>query len=60
MDPLFPKIAAMFMEEQTKRFGTDQVYAADTFIEMTPPRGDLKDLADLSRAIYDGMAKTDP
>ena len=60
MDPLFPKIAALFMEEQTNRFGTDHVYAADTFIEMTPPRGELKDLADLSRAIYDGMAKTDP
>jgi alpha-N-acetylglucosaminidase len=60
LDPLFPKIAELFMAEQTKRFGTDHLYAADTFIEMTPPRGDLKDLADLSRAIYDGMATTDP
>ena len=60
LDPLFPKIARLFMEEQTKRFGTDHLYAADTFIEMTPPSGDLKELADLSKAIYDGMAKTDP
>ena len=43
-----------------KRFGTDHLYAADTFIEMTPPSGDLKYLADLGRAIYDGMAKSDP
>jgi len=60
LDPLFAKIAKLFMAEQTRRFGTDHLYAADTFIEMTPPSGDLKDLADLSRAIYDGMAGTDP
>jgi alpha-N-acetylglucosaminidase len=60
LDPLFPKIAKMFLEEQTARFGTDHLYAADTFIEMTPPNGELKYLTDLSRAIYDGMAKSDP
>ena len=59
LDPLFAKIAKMFLEEQTKRFGTDHFYAADTFIEMVPPNGDLKYLADLSRAIYDGMAVND-
>jgi len=60
LDPLFAKIAKLFMEEQTKRFGTDHVYAADTFIEMTPPSGDLAYLGRLGRAIYDGMAITDP
>jgi alpha-N-acetylglucosaminidase len=60
IDPLFPKLARIYMEEQAKRFGTDHVYAADTFIEMTPPSGDLKYLANLSRAIYDGMATSDP
>ena len=60
LDPLFAKIAKLFMQEQTRRFGTDNLYAADTFIEMTPPSGDLDYLANLSRAIYDGMAKTDP
>jgi len=60
LDPLFAKIAGLFMEEQTRRFGTDHLYAADTFIEMTPPRGEPEYLADLSRAIYDGMAETDP
>jgi alpha-N-acetylglucosaminidase len=60
LDPLFAKIAGLFMEEQTKRFGTDHLYAADTFIEMVPPRGEPEYLASLSRAIHDGMAKTDP
>ena len=59
-DPLFPKVARFFMEEQTKLFGTDHFYAAETFIEMTPPSGDPDFLPGLSRAIYDGMAKTDP
>ena len=60
LDPLFPTVARLFMEEQTKRFGTDHLYDADTFIEMTPPSGEREDLAELSRAIYDGMAATDP
>ena len=60
LDPLFAKIARMFLEEQTKRFGTDHLYAADTFIEMVPPNGDPKYLADLGRTIYDGMAASDP
>jgi hypothetical protein len=48
------------MEEQTRLFGTDHLYAADSFIEMAPPSGDLDYLARLGRAIHDGMAKTDP
>ena len=60
LDPRFTEIARLWMEEQTRYFGTDHLYAADTFIEMTPPKGDLKYLADLSRAIYNGMSKSDP
>lgn len=60
LEPLYPKIARAFMEEQTRRYGTDHLYAADTFIEMVPPSGDLKFLGDLSRAIYSGMTDTDP
>ena len=59
LDPLFAKIAKMYMEEQTRLYGSDHLYASDTFIEMTPPNGDLKYLADLARAIYHGMANTD-
>ncbi len=60
IDSLFQKIADIFMEEQTKRFGTDHIYAADTYIEMTPPSGDLDYLANMSKAIYEGMGKNDP
>ncbi|MBM4095004.1 MAG: alpha-N-acetylglucosaminidase, partial [Planctomycetes bacterium] len=60
LDPLFAKVAKLFLEEQTKRFGTHHLYAADTFIEMTPPSGELEYLERLSRAIYDGMIDSDP
>jgi len=63
MDPLSPQfaeIARLWMTEQQRRFGSDHLYAADTFIEMVPPSGDLNYLADLSRAIYNGMAASDP
>lgn len=29
LDPLFSRISGLFLEEQTKRFGTDHLYAAD-------------------------------
>ena len=60
LDPLFAKVAGLFMEEQTRRFGSDHFYAADTFIEMVPPSGELDYLDHLARAIYYGMARTDP
>ena len=60
LDPLFQKISDVFMEEQTKLFGTDHMYAADTFIEMLPPSGDIDYLGNLSKAIYNGMSKNDP
>jgi alpha-N-acetylglucosaminidase len=60
LDPLFERFATAFVEEQTRLFGSDHLYAADTFIEMTPPSGDANFLAATGRAIYQGMAKTDP
>jgi alpha-N-acetylglucosaminidase len=58
--PLFQTLAALFIKEQARLFGSDHLYDADTFIEMTPPNGDVKYLATISRAIYEGMAKSDP
>ena len=60
LDPLFLKIARVYMEEQAKLFGTDHLYAADTFIEMRPPSDDPKYLADLAGAVYEGMIQSDP
>ncbi len=60
LDPAFARIAQVWMEEQNRHYGTNHLYAADTFIEMTPPRGDLSYLGDLSQAIYRGMTQSDP
>ena len=60
IDPLFPKIAAAFLEEQTRLLGTDHYYAADTFIEMIPPSGETAYLNGIGRSIYQGLAQTDP
>ena len=60
LDPLFSRFAAAFLEEQQRRFGTDHLYAADTFIEMTPPSGETNFLAATGRAIYQGLAQVDP
>ena len=60
LDPLFSRLATVFLQEQRRLFSTDHLYAADTFIEMTPPSGDTNFLAATGRAIYEGLAKTDP
>ncbi len=60
VDPLFQKIGQAWIEEQTKLFGTDHYYAADSFIEMTPPSGDLNYLTNAGRAIFQSMADADP
>ena len=59
-DPLFGAFGTAFIEEQTRLFGTDHLYDADSFIEMTPPSGDLAYLTGVGRAIYQGMAAADP
>ena len=62
LDPLdvrFAQVASLWHEEQSKRFGTNHLYAADTFIEMVPPKGDHAYLANLSQAIFNGMAQND-
>ncbi|MBE7558194.1 alpha-N-acetylglucosaminidase C-terminal domain-containing protein [bacterium] len=59
-DPRFREISRLFIEEQTRLFGTDHLYAADPFIEMTPASTDPAYLADFARAVYQGMTAADP
>lgn len=59
-DPRFEKIGAMFIEEQTRLFGTNHLYASDTFIEMKPDTDDPQFLTDFSKAIYHAMTAADP
>ena len=58
-DPLFAEIGARFIREQTRLFGTDHLYSADTFNENEPPSDDSAFLSDLSARIYQGMQRAD-
>jgi alpha-N-acetylglucosaminidase len=59
MDPLFKKIQRIYLKEQTRLFGTDHIYGADPFNEVTPPSWDPSYLATVSRTIYHSMADVD-
>ncbi|MHB8973930.1 MAG: alpha-N-acetylglucosaminidase TIM-barrel domain-containing protein [Pirellulaceae bacterium] len=59
-DPLFQQVGKAFIEEQTRLYGSDHLYASDTFIEMSPPSNDPQFLADMSRAVLGAMQAADP
>ena len=51
----------MFIEEQMKEYnGTNHIYNADTFNEMTPRSSNVSYLANTSRAVYQAMVGKDP
>jgi alpha-N-acetylglucosaminidase len=57
---MFVQIGKKFVEEQTKAFGTDHLYTADTFNENRPPTNDSTFLNDVSQKVYQSMAAADP
>jgi len=59
-DPLFNKVQQLFLKEEIKDFGTDHIYGADPFNEVTPPSWEPAYLASVSKTIYNSMAATDP
>lgn len=59
-DPLFAEIGKKFLETQTKYYGTDHFYSADTFNENEPPSNEPEALAALSKKVYEGMRLADP
>jgi alpha-N-acetylglucosaminidase len=59
-DPLFETIGKKFIDEQTREYGTDHLYSADTFNENIPPSGDSTYLDSMSRRVYQSMAAADP
>lgn len=59
-DSLFTVIGQMFMEEQTKLYGTDHLYSADTFNENIPPTNDPAYLSGMSDKVYKSMSGYDP
>lgn len=58
--PLFVEIGRRFIAEQTREFGTDHLYASDTFIEMPPPSNDPPFLAAMGKGVYEAMRAGDP
>ncbi len=59
-DSMFVEIGRRFIDEQTRTYGTDHLYTADTFIEVMPPSNDPAYLRDMSRQLYQSMAASDP
>ena len=59
-DPLYTSIQKMFIQEQTKAFGTDHIYGIDPFNEMSPPNWEPEYLGRVSKHIYQSLAAADP
>ena len=58
-DSLFEVIGRKFIQTQTRLFGTDHLYSADTFNENEPPSDDPAFLAALSRRLDESMHQAD-
>ncbi|MBQ0116172.1 MAG: alpha-N-acetylglucosaminidase [Bacteroidales bacterium] len=59
-DPLYAKIQKMYLEEQTKLFGTDHIYGIDPFNEMVPPSLEPEYLYNVTKHIYESLTAVDP
>ncbi|MBR5118041.1 MAG: alpha-N-acetylglucosaminidase [Muribaculaceae bacterium] len=59
-DPLYTKIQKLFLEEQTRMFGTDHIYGIDPFNEMDPPSFEPEYLNKISEHIYKSLTDVDP
>ena len=60
LDPLFQRIGTLFIRRQTELFGTDHLYAADSFNEINPPTDDSTFLAGMGHTVYESMHAADP
>ena len=59
-DPLYTRIQRLFLEEQTRLFGTDHIYGIDPFNEVDPPSFEPDYLNKVSRHIYESLTTVDP
>ena len=59
-DPLYTRIQRLFLEEQTRLFGTDHIYGIDPFNEVDPPSFEPDYLNKVSRHIYESLTAVDP
>jgi alpha-N-acetylglucosaminidase len=59
-DPLYGRIQRMFLEEQTRLFGTDHIYGIDPFNEVDPPSFEPDYLNKVTKHIYESLTAVDP
>ena len=59
-EPLFTTIGKEFINQLTKEYGTDHLYAIDQFIEMRPSCSDTSYLRNMSKKVFSGMNEADP
>ena len=59
-DPLYARIQSLFLEEQTRLFGTDHIYGIDLFNEMEPPSFEPEYLNKVTKHIYESLTAVDP
>ena len=59
-DPLYSRIQRLFLEEQTRLFGTDHIYGIDPFNEVDPPSFEPDYLNKVSKHIYESLTAVDP
>lgn len=59
-EDLFSTIGKLFLEEQTKVYGTNHFYTADTFNENEPPSSNPDFLSSVSAKVYKSMLDVDP
>lgn len=59
-DPLYGRIQRLFLEEQTRLFGTDHIYGIDPFNEVDPPSFEPDYLNKVTQHIYESLTAVDP
>ena len=59
-DPLYSRIQRLFLEEQTRLFGTDHIYGIDPFNEVDPPSFEPDYLNKVTKHIYESLTAVDP
>ena len=59
-DPLYSRIQRLFLEEQTRLFGTDHIYGVDPFNEVDPPSFEPEYLNRITKHIYESLTAVDP
>ncbi len=59
-DSLFAYIQREFLEEQTRQFGTNNIYGVDPFNEIDAPSWDSRTLTQMSSGLYKSISAVDP